>query len=124
MAGIARYAFGAVARRHHQNLALDRTGRASAAGSRRATSNERDTAVGLIAKRVRSRCLKICRRPRQAGVQDKEQNPGAEHWGIFVVDAAPKRAGPLEQSGGSAPQPFAPPSPMGSNAERTLLIAG
>src|SRR3984893_4408818 len=35
-----------------------------------------------------------------------------------------RRAGALEQSGGSAPQPVAPPSPMGSNAERTLLIAG
>ena len=35
-----------------------------------------------------------------------------------------QRAGALEQSGGSAPQPVAPPSPMGSNAERTLLIAG
>jgi len=35
-----------------------------------------------------------------------------------------QRAGALAQSGGSAPQPVAPPRPMGSNAERTLLIAG
>ena len=29
-----------------------------------------------------------------------------------------------ELSGGSAPHPVAPPSPMGSNAERTLLLGG
>ena len=51
-------------------------------------------------QRVRSRCLKICRRPRQASVQDKEQIPGAELWGIFVVDAPPKSAGPQSQMRG------------------------
>jgi hypothetical protein len=44
--------------------------------------------------------LKICRRPRQAGVQDKEQIPGAELWGIFVVDAPPKSAVPQSQMRG------------------------
>jgi hypothetical protein len=62
-----------------------------------ARRGERDNAVGLIAKRVRSRCLKICRRPRQAGVQDKEQIPGAEHFGVTLL-APPKSAGATTQS--------------------------
>ena len=37
---------------------------------------------------------------------------------------AMQRDGTLEHLGGSAPHPVAPPSQMGSNAERTLLIPG
>mgnify|MGYP001570118118 CR=1 FL=1 len=35
-----------------------------------------------------------------------------------------QRDGALEQPGGSAPRPVAPPSPTGSNAERVLLTPG
>src|ERR1700730_11793043 len=98
MAAIAFCAFGGLPIRHHRILQSTEHGEAtSAVGSRRATSNERDNAVGLIAKRVRSRCLKICRRPRQAGVQDKEQIPGAEHFGVTLL-APPKSAGATTQS--------------------------
>lgn len=38
--------------------------------------------------------------------------------------SAMQRDGALEQAGGSAPHPVAPPSPMGSNTEQTLLVAG
>ena len=37
---------------------------------------------------------------------------------------AMQRDGALEHVGGSAPRPVAPPSPMGSNDEQTLLIRG
>ena len=37
---------------------------------------------------------------------------------------AMQRDGTLELSGGSAPHPVAPPSPIGSNSERTLLVPG
>lgn len=45
---------------------------------------------------------------------------------IYAKLSAPamQRAGALELCGGSAPRPVAPPSPTGSNAERTLLITG
>jgi len=36
----------------------------------------------------------------------------------------PQRGGALRYTGGSAPHPVAPPSPMGSNETGTLLIAG
>ena len=36
----------------------------------------------------------------------------------------PQRGGALRYTGGSAPRPVAPPSPMGSNETGTLLIAG
>ncbi len=35
-----------------------------------------------------------------------------------------QRDGTLRSLGGSAPRPVAPPSPMGSNEEQTLLITG
>ena len=38
--------------------------------------------------------------------------------------SAMQRDGTLRSIGGSAPRPVAPPSPMGSNDQQTLLIAG
>jgi len=45
---------------------------------------------------------------------------------IYARLSAPamQRDGALELCGGSAPRPVAPPSPTGSNVERTLLITG
>lgn len=45
---------------------------------------------------------------------------------IYATLSAPEmqRDGTLRALGGSAPRPVAPPSPTGSNDERTLLIAG
>lgn len=45
---------------------------------------------------------------------------------VYARLSAPtmQRDGALELCGGSAPRPVAPPSPTGSNAERTLLIPG
>jgi putative transposase len=41
-----------------------------------------------------------------------------------LSDPAMQRDGTLRSLGGFAPHPVAPPSPMGSNEEQTLLIAG
>jgi putative transposase len=41
-----------------------------------------------------------------------------------ISDPATQRGGSLRSLGGSAPRPVAPPSPTGSNDERTLLIPG
>lgn len=45
---------------------------------------------------------------------------------IYATLSAPEmqRDGTLRSLGGSAPRPVAPPSLIGSNEERTLLIAG
>ena len=45
---------------------------------------------------------------------------------IYAKLSAPgmQRDGTLRSIGGSAPRPVAPPSPMGSNEQQTLLIAG
>jgi len=41
-----------------------------------------------------------------------------------LSDPAMQRDGTLRSLTGFAPHPVAPPSPMGSNAEQTLLVAG
>jgi len=41
-----------------------------------------------------------------------------------LSDPAMQRDGTLRSLGGSAPHPVAPPSPMGSNEQQTLLISG
>ena len=41
-----------------------------------------------------------------------------------LSDPAMQRDGTLRSFGGSAPHPVAPPSPMGSNEQQTLLING
>jgi len=45
---------------------------------------------------------------------------------VYAMLSAPamQRDGTLRALGGSAPRPVAPPSPTGSNDQRTLLIAG